>query len=66
MKVYSKIRDVFRRTGKYKFLAKTQDTPLSKTDQEKIKKQYPNAKFGPKENMVFHHQILNIKELFIL
>ena len=52
-KVYSKIRDHHRRTGKYKFVVKTQDKPLTESQQAKIKKQFPNAKFGPKRKLGF-------------
>jgi len=52
-KVYSKIRDHHRRTGTYKFVVKTQDTEFSKTNQNKILKQFPNAKFGPKRKLGF-------------
>ena len=52
-KIYSKINDYYKRTGEYKFVVKTQETPLSKTDQAKILKQYPEAKFGPKRKYGF-------------
>ena len=52
-KIYSKINDHYKRTGEYKFVVKTQDKPLSTTDQNKIKKQFPNAKFGPKRKYGF-------------
>ena len=52
-KIYSKINDYYKRTGEYKFVVKTQETPLSKTDQAKILKEYPEAKFGPKRKYGF-------------
>ena len=52
-KVYSKINDHHKRTGNYKFVVKTQDTQLSETNQKKILKQFPNAKFGPKRKYGF-------------
>ena len=52
-KVYSKINDHHKRTGKYKFVVKTQDSQLSETNQKKILKQFPNAKFGPKRKYGF-------------
>ena len=52
-KVYSKINDHHKRTGKYKFVVKTQDTQLSETNQKKILKEFPNAKFGPKRKYGF-------------
>jgi len=52
-KIYSKINDHYKRTGKYKFVIKTQDTAFSATNQAKIKKQFPNAKFGPKRKYGF-------------
>ena len=52
-KIYSKINDYGKRTGDYKFVVKTQETPLSKTDQAKILKQYPEAKFGSKRKYGF-------------
>jgi len=53
MKIYSKIRDHHRRTGTYKFVVKTQDTEFSETNQNKIKKQFPNAEFGLKRKYGF-------------
>jgi len=52
-KIYSKINDHYKRTGEYKFVIKTQDTAFSATDQAKIKKQFPNAEFGPKKKYGF-------------
>jgi len=52
-KIYSKINDHYKRTGTYKFVVKTQDKPLSPTNQNKILKQFPNAKFGPKRKYGF-------------
>jgi len=52
-KIYDKVRGHFRKTGKYKFVVKTQETQFSKTDQAKIKKQFPNAEFGPKKKYGF-------------
>ena len=52
-KIYSKINDHYKRTGEYKFVVKTQETQFSKTNQNKIKKQFPNAKFGPKRKYGF-------------
>jgi len=52
-KIYSKINDHHKRTGEYKFVVKTQETQFSETNQNKIKKQFPNAKFGPKRKYGF-------------
>ena len=52
-KIYSKINDHYKRTGEYKFVVKTQETQFSETNKNKIKKQFPNAKFGPKRKYGF-------------
>jgi len=53
--VYDKIYGTFKtKTDKPgKFKVKTQETQFSKTDQAKIKKQFPNAEFGPKKKYGF-------------
>ena len=52
-KAYDRVRGEGRRTGTAKFKAKTQDKPLTESQQAKIKKQFPNAKFGPKRKYGF-------------
>ena len=53
-KAYDRVRDAGRRKeGKAKFKVKTQDKPLTSAQQAKIKKQFPNAKFGPKRKYGF-------------
>ena len=53
-KAYDRVRDAGRRKdGKAKFKVKTQDKPLTESQQAKIKKQFPNAKFGPKRKYGF-------------
>ena len=44
-KAYDRVRNVFRTTGQKKFKAKNLESPLSKTDQAKIKKVFPDAVF---------------------
>ena len=53
-KAYDRVRDAGRRKdGKAKFKVKTADKPLTSAQQAKIKKQFPNAKFGPKRKYGF-------------
>jgi hypothetical protein len=52
-KAYDRVRDEGRRTGKAKFKVKTQDKPLTESQQAKIKKEFPKAKFGPRRKYGF-------------
>ena len=53
-KAYDRVRDAGKRKdGEAKFKVKTQDNPLTESQQAKIKKQFPNAKFGPKRKYGF-------------
>ena len=54
-KAYDRVRNVFRTTGEKKFKAKNLESPLSKTDQAKIKKVFPEAEFkqGQKYGFAF-------------
>ena len=53
-KVYDSVYDQLRtKKGQAKFKIKTQDKPLTPAQQAKIKKQFPNAKFGPRRKLGF-------------
>ena len=53
-KVYDRVYDQLKtKKGQAKFKIKTQDKPLTKPQQAKIKKEFPNAKFGPRRKLGF-------------
>ena len=53
-KAYDSIYDQLKtKKGQAKFKIKTQDKPLTESQQAKIKKEFPNAKFGPRRKYGF-------------
>ena len=64
-KAYERVRGAGRtKSGKAKFKVKTQDKPLTSTQQAKIKKEFPNAKFGPKRKLGFAPTDPEYQEVF--
>ena len=68
-KAYDRVRDAGRRKdGKAKFKVKTADKPLTSSQQAKIKKEFPNAKFGPRRKLGFaptdpeYHEVFRFRE----
>ncbi len=53
-KTYDRVYDQFKtKKGQAKFKIKVQDKPLTDAQQAKIKKEFPNAKFGPRRKLGF-------------
>ena len=53
-KTYDRVYDQYKtKQGQAKFKIKTQDKPLTPAQQAKIKKEFPNAKFGPRRKLGF-------------
>tara|TARA_R100001440_G_scaffold9307_1_gene17533 strand:- start:198 stop:2144 length:1947 start_codon:yes stop_codon:yes gene_type:complete len=53
-KAYDRVYDQLKtKKGQAKFKIKTQDKPLTSSQQAKIKKAFPNAKFGPRQKYGF-------------
>ena len=53
-KVYDRVYDQLKtKKGEAKFKVKVQDKPLTAAQQAKIKKEFPNAKFGPRRKYGF-------------
>tara|TARA_R100000664_G_scaffold1667_1_gene4369 strand:+ start:993 stop:2936 length:1944 start_codon:yes stop_codon:yes gene_type:complete len=53
-KAYDRVYDQLKtKKGQAKFKVKVQDKPLTAAQQAKIKKEFPNAKFGPKRKFGF-------------
>ena len=64
-KAYDRVRDAGRRKdGKAKFKVKTADKPLTSSQQAKIKKEFPNAKFGPRRKLGFAPTDPEYQEVF--
>ena len=57
-KAYDRVRGNFKVTGQKKFKAKNLESPLSKTDQAKIKKEFPDAVFKQGQKYGFPYNSL--------